>query len=123
MGKQVRLTGGKHTTAEGTEYFPGDVFEPTERERRILSAKGKIEPIEAKTSPTPTNPLPEDLPGRREFFQAGFTRLEAIQVLTDYTQVKGIGKVTAQDVRSYFGEAPSEEETEVETEVETEEEI
>jgi hypothetical protein len=49
--------------------------------------------------------LPRELPGRSHFLAAG---IESLQVLRDYaddwTQIKGIGPVTAQEIDQFFKE-------------------
>lgn len=46
--------------------------------------------------------LPEDLPGRDEFLDAGHNQLEDIKDISDYTKVKGIGPATAEKIKTYF---------------------
>lgn len=49
-----------------------------------------------------TRTLPEDLPGREKFLEAGIESVDEIKALEDPTEVKGIGDATAQDLAKYL---------------------
>lgn len=46
--------------------------------------------------------LPDDLPGRAAFLEAGLTTLDAIRGINELTSVPGIGSATAGKVVSYL---------------------
>lgn len=58
--------------------------------------------IEAEKGHKAEGGLPEDLPGREEFLDAGHNQLEDIKEISDYTKVKGIGPATADKIKTYF---------------------
>jgi hypothetical protein len=49
-----------------------------------------------------TSALPEDLPGREAFEAAGILTLDAVKEVGNYTEIKGIGKATAENIVKYF---------------------
>lgn len=58
----------------------------------------------------PVYELPADLPGRRHFVDAGFSSLQDLAGLEEWTQVKGIGPKTAEELDIYFNSNKTEEE-------------
>lgn len=46
--------------------------------------------------------LPADLPGRDHFVKAGFDSIQSLAVLEEWTQVKGVGPKTAEELDNYF---------------------
>ena len=47
--------------------------------------------------------LPPDLPGRTQFIKSGFDSLQKLKVLApNWTEVKGIGDVVAEEIDEYF---------------------
>lgn len=47
-------------------------------------------------------PIPDDLPGRKHFIDAGFDSLQSLGILEDWTQVNGVGPKTAEELDNYF---------------------
>ncbi len=79
-------------------YFPGMIgaFEP--KQAAELIDAGICVPVEEKQS----NTLPADMPGRKELYAAGFNSLEECIPVNDFTQIKGIGKPTADKIVKYL---------------------
>ncbi len=46
--------------------------------------------------------LPEDMPGRQHFLKAGIDNLQHASGLKEWTDVKGIGQKTADELNDYF---------------------
>lgn len=48
--------------------------------------------------------LPDDLPGKAAFQEAGYNDLDVIKNLADWDQVPGIGQVTEEKLVEYFAD-------------------
>lgn len=46
--------------------------------------------------------LPADIPGREALIVAGFDSLDAVKECTELTEIKGIGKATAENIVAYL---------------------
>ena len=46
--------------------------------------------------------LPEDLPGKEAFLEAGITTIDDVKAIGDFTQIKGIGEATAVRITEYL---------------------
>lgn len=46
--------------------------------------------------------LPADMPGREALIIAGFDSLDAVKECTELTEIKGIGKATAENIVAYI---------------------
>lgn len=57
-------------------------------------------------------PLPEDFPGRRELFAAGFKTIEAVRGIKDFDEIKGIGQTREEQILAYLEELAEEEDDE-----------
>lgn len=47
--------------------------------------------------------LPDDLPGKKAFLEAGYNDLDVIKNLADWDEVPGIGQITEDKLVEYFG--------------------
>jgi hypothetical protein len=77
-------------------YFKGRVHLVPEDLAKELEKQGYCRDV--------TETLPNDLPGRDAFLEAGIETVEEIKELDDLTKVNGIGDATAEDIVEYFKE-------------------
>lgn len=70
-----------------------------EKQAREMAKEGIVEILDGKKSDD--YDLPVDLPGRKEIAAAGIT-LEELLEISDYTEIKGIGKGTAEKLVNYL---------------------
>lgn len=50
----------------------------------------------------PEDNLPDDLPGKKHFLEAGYNDLKVIEHLSDWDAVPGIGQITEDKLVEYF---------------------
>lgn len=48
------------------------------------------------------NKLPDDVPNKEALVNAGIESIEAIRQITDLTEIKGIGKASAEKIKDYL---------------------
>jgi len=93
--KKVNVTFLKHPTQFRLGYHAGETgsFEEKQAQELVAAGVGFITDVQEE--------LPEDLPGRNHIAKAGLS-LEDLKEISDYTEIKGITKVTAQKLNQYF---------------------
>ena len=85
----------------GFGYFEGDTAELDEKLAVELIEMGYVDKVIVK----PTIELPEDLPARDTLLKAGFTDIDDLFAEIEngtLTEVKGIGKKTAEEIENYL---------------------
>ena len=81
-------------------YFAGDVVELPTNQADVLIEAGYAK--EYAPALNPTVDLPGDLPGRDAFLAAGIKTMEEVRLIKDHTEIKGIGKKTAEAIITYL---------------------
>lgn len=98
-----------HTVKQGgVAKGPGSLVQikdPDEADR--LVARGVVQHA---SDAEDTGDLPEDLPGRKELIKAGFSTLEAVREIEDFTEVKGVGESKAEAIEAYLAEIEGDDE-------------
>lgn len=81
-------------------YFAGDVVEMPANQAEVLIEAGYAKEYAPAVNPQPD--LPADLPGRDVFLSNGIKTLDELKLITDFTEIKGIGKKTAESIVKYL---------------------
>jgi hypothetical protein len=90
----------KSTCGIGYGYLPGATLDCSEEFASEMINLGFAEA--EKKGAKITSALPGDLPGREAFEAAGILTLDAVKEVGNYTEIKGIGKATAENIEKYF---------------------
>ncbi len=83
-------------------YFPGDNCELPEKHVKKLLKSKHVKLFEAKEPDEPTTDLPEDLPGRDALIDNGVILMSDVKAIPDFTEIKGIGKSTNEQILEYL---------------------
>ena len=95
--KTIKFT--KSPTGEfSLGYFPGEMASLEDALATQLMEDGFAAPVEEED----TNQLPADLPARQSVFDFGIKTLEDLKKITDFTEIPGVGKATAEKIIDYL---------------------
>lgn len=99
----VIVQDGHTVKADGVAKGPGSLVQikdPDEADRLVACGV-----VQYASDVAGVSDLPKDLPGRKDLIKAGFSTLEAVREIDDFTDVKGIGESTADAIEAYLAEA------------------
>jgi hypothetical protein len=98
MVKVKWLAGG---AGIGYAYFENDICEMPELQAQELIERGYLERVKTE-KPVYTPDLPEDIPGRLKLINAKIATISELKTITDLTEIEGIGKTLAVQIKSYL---------------------
>lgn len=93
---------------DGKQHEDGDLVELSDEKADFYS--GRLIEVDDEGSNEPDSDLPEDLPYRSKFVDAGYSFSDVLQS-EDLTEVNGIGDSYAESVREYLDEEVEDEQS------------
>lgn len=84
----------------GMAYFTGDTPDvPNEIGKELIFLKYAVPFDPVKEKKQPVIDLPAGFPGRTKLINAGFPNLESLKGINDFTDINGIGKTLASNIK------------------------
>lgn len=80
-------------------YVPGEIASIEEKQSQELINAGVAVLVAEDVDP---NPLPSDMPGRKELFDAGIETLIECHKIVDFSEINGIGKALSIKIKKYI---------------------